>query len=369
MFYVLQLLTYFLDQNTLILTQTTAPIENAKITEKNKEIKLLKSQLNSLEEQIGELQDRENALKRSLDVKTVECKREKEINTLLMQKQSNSEKRENISAGDRPQQEARKKVRGLCCHEMLKPKSCPFPNCMFSHQISDEDRSNQAFVTAAQQKKLSIQSKRQSENLSNPICEVVFKNGPGSCNPECNDFHALDFDRIKRGICYLHITGTCQRGNRCWFTHQVPLSVRNDPRTIKAADDFTKAWKLKSESRNNGLVDNIEESLASGNTNTGTEENNYIEEIPDNTQNVHHPNSHGVYQNPNDLTENRNVLPPVYNDVQNQPQRQPSFDDSFLLLVKTMIQDQIRQCISQPTQQYMPYPPWATFQPPVNPTM
>ena len=69
----------------------------------------------------------------------------------------------------------------------------------------------------------------------------------------------------------------------------------------------------------------------------------------------------------------------------NDPQCQPPFSDPFLLLVKTMIQDQVRQLVVPPSQvQYSPltpqmeypplmsqiqYPNWPVHQPQGIPTM
>ena len=234
--------------------QTNTSVEDGKITTKNKEIRSLKTQINALEEEIGDLQDKEKNLERLLNVKTAEYDREKDINSLLMQKRLcnlQDDKQATLQRNDNV-----KKIRDLCCHEMSKAGSCTFKKCMFSHDISDQDRNNSVKKNKAEQQLLAIEARKKSNETAKTsplsstannidVCETVFKNGAGSCTQDCPKRHELDFSRIKKGICHLYIAGECRRGTNCWFTHEVPNSIKNDNNRLLLAKDFIRSRKEK----------------------------------------------------------------------------------------------------------------------------
>ena len=49
--------------------------------------------------------------------------------------------------------------------------------------------------------------------------------------PECGKNHNLNFKKISRGVCFreFHTAGSCNRGNRCLFSHEIPERLRTDP--------------------------------------------------------------------------------------------------------------------------------------------
>ena len=239
----------------------------AKVSEKTKELNLNKEQIDALENRIGELEVQSKEYKRKLDVKSAEYEKEKDINAQLA-KNTNVQKRlqeqqtqttneETIPSKNQNNNQRilqQKPLRGLCCHEVVEKGSCPFSRrCMFSHNVTDGDRQNRETVIAAEQTKMNyITRKQQKEERREreiepdtiDVCEKAYWNGP---NPgcTCSKSHNLDFDKIKRGTCQLYILGKCRRRENCWFSHEVPKSVREDETTIEKAKHFAEKRKKK----------------------------------------------------------------------------------------------------------------------------
>ena len=222
---------------------------NEKIADKNKELKHNKIQLNSLEDRIGELEKENEKYRRKLNVKTAEHQREQEVNLLLTQK-INARVETPIlppptsNLNNDGIDQNKRKSRGLCCHEIIDKNSCPFsPKCMFSHDITEADRDNPEIIAMAEQRKLTYLKRRadkdrkeEDSTTNNNVCEIAFENGPNSCT--CDKFHNLKFERIKRGICHWYVLGKCRRGEDCWFTHEIPQSIKEDASTIQRAKRF-----------------------------------------------------------------------------------------------------------------------------------
>ena len=346
--------------------QKSVSLHNGRMTEKNREIKLLKTQISSLEDRLGELDNAKEIYKRDLDVKTVDYEREKELNNLLTQRQNKSgEIRMQVPKENDADQEARRKRRGLCCHEVLKKDSCPFLNCMFTHMISDDDRNDPAKVANAEKKKSTVQIRNKQNDSKTDhldICETVFHGGEGSCKAECTKHHNLDFERIKRGVCHLYVLGKCYRQNKCWFTHEIPTSIKEDNVTIQAAANFLKYREQSAEAK---PVKNTKIATATGERNdtdggqkSDERTNNAMSSPRDmetsaislsgNDQNQAHSLNTNYTQQ-----ELQHQLKP-----KNQPQHQLPSHDPFLLQIKAMIQDQFRELMSQPqTVQYPQYYP------------
>ena len=368
----------------------------ARIADKNKELKQIKTQIGSLEDQLGEEKVSKEACERDLNVRTAELEREKELNKLLTRKHNeiaDQRSPDDVSHSTKVIRESKRKLRGFCCHELLTTNSCPFGNnCMFSHDISEETRKNPSEISEAQKRKAGISSRNiRRQHPGEPvnhdqICENVFQYG--SCTmPQCSKFHELDLQRVKRGICHLYVLDSCQRHERCWFSHEIPSCIKKDIDTIRQAKDFVK-------SRNEKYVDQRR-----GNNTTLTERSREVLTEDENRHDgieaersgicsrsalpTQHSDSGGAQDNKmvnnnqlvgegskqnnkrmhNDLSKQKHKIhvsgvPKVCFEPQNSnPQQKPQptlqlpSHDSFLLLIKTTIQDQIRQML-----QTVPYP-------------
>ena len=77
-------------------------------------------------------------------------------------------------------------------------------------------------------------------------------------------YHNLDFERIKRGVCHLYVLGKCYRQNKCWFTHEIPTSIKEDNVTIQAATNFLKYREQSAEAK---PVKNTKITIATGERN------------------------------------------------------------------------------------------------------
>ena len=62
--------------------------------------------------------------------------------------------------------------------------------------------------------------------------------------------HDLDYSKIKKGICFFEFTeeGSCKRQSECWFSHEIPASLRDDTETI---ENVNKSMKRIHEYRRN----------------------------------------------------------------------------------------------------------------------
>ena len=171
--------------------QEESPAESTKIADKNKEIKNLKTRTDPLEDHINELQGKLRGTKLKLDAAIANHDREVELNnfftrnpSIYLQHQNKDEQPPNVSVSTatdntnngskdtkiqnkdkqlpkvpvstatanttngskdlKMSRSASRKKRGVCGHELDKKGTCPFTDdrCMFSHDITDEDRNN-----------------------------------------------------------------------------------------------------------------------------------------------------------------------------------------------------------------------------------
>ena len=346
---------------------------SSKIAEKNKELKQLKTQISTLEDQVGTEKITNENCKRELDVKTAELQREKEINDLLTRKQ------EKITAKKRrstEELEAKKKSRGACFHEVLKQNSCPFIKCMFSHDVTDDIRNDPSKISEAKKKKASTATRNTQNSIRTEpqprqeICENAFRSG--SCDvPQCDKFHNLQFDRIKRGICHLHVLGLCNRQRKRWFTHEIPSSVKRNNDTIKAAKEFLETRKERhaatskdSHYQNRRCSADISDTEAprDGDVRGGTTIN---ATPPTHRGEILHSNkavqdqckpmqSQKTNESESNSVQNNHQGPSMHQRSNSDQQQKPvptlpiPSHDSFLFLIRTTIQDQIRQMFQMP---------------------
>ena len=350
-----------------------------KIAEKNKELKQAKTQINSLEETIGELSESKRKQERELAVSNLDYEREKELNILLTKKQNEEgSNRKAKSSTPPPQRESKRKVRGACCHEILEKGSCPFPKCMFTHAISEEERNDTARISEAQRKKSNIKyinkPNRYRSNPAQEPCETLFRNGPNTCREQhCNKSHNLDFTKIKRGVCHLYVVGNCKRGEKCWFTHQIPGVILNDKGTVREAENFIQRNEMSKQRKVSNRQQQHQEADLLMNPNPG---NRFASQL-------HHANTTSV-SNEEEAPE---YIQPHSNTYQSTPQQTPHLmhqqnyqgsqfqlpyqentchgqstvpklqgdntQNPFLLLVRSMIQDQLNQHLS-----YFQQPPY-----------
>ena len=280
----------------------TLQAENKPESEKTKEIKNLKTQVSALEDVVTKLKGNEKDLTCKLRVSSADHDREKELNTFLMRSSNRTQtleilepvkpsesgetrtntvevKRKEPSTNNDLSDSRNIRKAKFCFHEFHSKGSCPFKTkCLFSHNVSNEDRENQDLVekiqrikeekskTAKHNKKVNgeqqqqqllplqqapqlNQPPQQKRNISHNeqptishtqnICETAFINGPGTCrSTQCSKIHNLDFVRIRKGLCHHHVLGECKRKETCWFTHEIPQSIKNKGDTVKQAKDF-----------------------------------------------------------------------------------------------------------------------------------
>ena len=415
----------------IIDLQNAIPIVEPKIAAKNKEILSLKTQISALEATLSKMENDLQQHKRDLNVAQADHQREKELNTFFLRNQnreaSQNGKIDNIfpmkSSG--PQQPPNsqpqhdfcetvfKQGYGSCtpectknhkfnferlnrgvCHLYVKGKCRRNERCWFSHEIPESLKKDDNIIQAAEEFVNKRRTKKHSgENNTKPAhhrsenlpvqhnyCETVFTQGQGSCKPECPKYHDFGFVRLNRGICHLFVKGKCRRRERCWFTHEIPESIKTKSSTVQTAEDFLKKRKdntgnhSQHQTQTKGTQgkrskdnDNVAENEAQERTPTPTISNtstqaeatspqqqkqagNSTRRIPIEPMNIQQSDrctsfNYNSYDNSEQFVP-QNIQPPC-------PEMVPQ--DPFLLLVKTMIQDQLRQQLVTQTPQLPSY--------------
>ena len=351
----------------------------AKLTEKTKELNLNKEQIDALENHIGELKEINEKCQRQLDVKSAECEKSGEINLMLtrsLEKGSGSTPtlkpgsaentpyvpKQPYATGEAPKQNEsqKRKERVLCFHEVVDEGSCPFAaQCMFSHKVAESDRKNKTLFKEAEQKKSKYltrykqretKTRENADELGDEICEVAFWNGSNnSC--QCSKKHNLDFERLQRGPCQMYILGVCHRGKKCWFSHEIPKSVKEDQATVEKAKMFAAGRRKNHDNKScdYGKTDRSE------NMKNNPEINN---ERAANTMGILSPQ-----RDQNEPNQTPNCRTYHHEEQCKQPNLSTPMHDPFLLLVRNMIQDQIQQAMmSQPHPTMYPPQPIHYFQ-------
>ena len=258
-------------------------ITDPKTAAKNQAVAKLKTQVSGLEDQVNQLQGELRKAEVNLNVAKADYEAEKELNRFLVRRankaddalestmqQSQTPTEETASRSPKPLPQTGNQIldphpienlgakkrseRDFCFYEFFQVGSCPFPRCMFNHTIPEEEKINQQ----ARDKMNKLKSERQRRNqrpinASRPkeVCETVFKNGPNSCTTDCPCEHNLDFERIRNGVCHDYVLKQCRRRDKCWFSHQVPESMKIDDNVIKSAEKFTRIRAQKHELQQN----------------------------------------------------------------------------------------------------------------------
>ena len=122
--------------------------------------------------------------------------------------------------------------------------------CRFSHEIPDHVRQDKEVRRRIKEERDELwrrkavlmrvfpptvnqqneHNKGKSSKSRKAPCLKSFKN-KGSCKiKNCPDEHNLDYAKISNGICFddLDKEGSCKRGPRCRFTHEIPSILRQD---------------------------------------------------------------------------------------------------------------------------------------------
>ena len=280
----------------------------------------------------------------------------------------------NVRAQQRPHV---KKERDFCFYVFFDKDPCPFVRCMFSHDIPNDERSNQETTERMQkllnekknkQKQRYSYSRRPETGLDEDFCEKAFRNGPGSCS--CSKQHNLDYDRVRKGACYLYILDQCRWKEKCHFSHQIPHSIKSEAQVIKTAAEFVRARISK---RPVAMNQPKEQEKPYSNTNEHNENHHASNNIPPAQQRfpdrgIYHKIHSGkpgyIMGSPESLATNIVHTAPPNKYISQQPSLPPKAHvdnqghDSFLFSMKQCIQNQ------QPydNQQYL-YP---NSQPPMN---
>ena len=180
---------------------------------------------------------------------------------------------------------------------------------------------------------------------------------------------------IQRGICHLHVLGLCNRQAKCWFTHEIPSSIKRNNDIVKAAKEFLKTRKERraataknsdhqNRRRSAEISDTeapIAEDVRGGTTTNATPPTDRDETLHSSmTVQDQYKSMQSRKANERDSSSIQNSHEgPSMCQRSNSDQQQkpvptlptPSQDDSFLFLIRTTIQDQIRQMFQMP-----PYP-------------
>ena len=174
------------------------------------------------------------------------------------------------------------------------------------------------------------------------------KNRNRSVRTSLNEAENTSHEHFNRGPCHMFVLGQCQRGENCWFSHDIPIATMTNENTIEAAKEFAKRRSKSKNEYRNQPHENNEFDNQSYDNNT----------VPPKSFFDQPPQDEADKQKPAFMEGNSNEN----NKVDMINNQQPSQQDSFLLLVKTMIQDQLRQqgLSSQLQQQTCPQPQQAS---------
>ena len=99
--------------------------------------------------------------------------------------------------------------RDFCVFEYFGTEQCPFTRCMFQHTITEAQRNDTQIQERMLSKQQRVQQKRQNF-----------------------------LTKTAKGVCYYYILGRCRKDRTCTFSHQVPPNIKNDPTTIRQAEEF-----------------------------------------------------------------------------------------------------------------------------------
>ena len=335
---------------------------NPKTAASTQHINRLKTQVDSMETEVNHLRSEIDRLQNLLDVARADHNREKELNTLLVRKALAIEESTSKIKDVKPieiqpanEQEESKRIakdrtdhtefenedqreRDFCINEFFVPGSCTYRRCMFKHVITDENRQDQRNIDRLQRKSREIEARREfkAEKGAGPsvpnqkeICLTAFRNGENSCRAECPHEHNLDYQRIKKGICYFYISGTCHRDDKCWFSHEIPASIKTKPEVVKAATEFVKRMKDKKLAGRIERAENIENDnrqRKSESTSLDKEEKYEQQSIRSSSTDSQHQSS--LAETMQTSAEEKSVNQAARNDSRIPPEQQPTSSKS-----------------------------------------
>ena len=219
--------------------------------------------------------------------------------------------------------------RDFCISEFFNPGSCTYRRCMFKHAITDDNRQDQCIIDRLQRKRRDIETRREvnadngGETLASnqkEICLTAFQNGENSCKAECPHEHNLNYQRIRKGICYFYISGTCHREDKCWFSHEIPSSIKAKPEVMQASAAFVKRMKDK---KSNSSTESVE-NTSNNNRKRGNESSLLDEEKKNEQQFIRVPSSPEIRQRPAAEIIQTNTEQPSPNQFPRDDQRIPS---------------------------------------------
>ena len=251
---------------------STKQEEKKIINKENSEIRNLKSQIRILEEAIKDKEYQGRECLEQVKILAAEYEREKSINTILINKEVSIIKNRETDCLSKsgvlnsqyskeceynPDEDNGRGEREEF-NEMMNLDITGYSNYDDTYvedqkeiilginginNINKIDRSNQKEQGSINKNKIdeeTIIKEDEDHNVNvdeqNEICEQEFRKGPGGCKMrhDCKKKHMLNFNRIRRGLCYLEFDqiGSCKRENNCWFTHEIPDIVRQDEAVI-----------------------------------------------------------------------------------------------------------------------------------------
>ena len=101
-----------------------------------------------------------------------------------------------------------------------------------------EDKSTEDSGKDAPKKDLS------TDHTPKDFCEMAVRMGSVNCGkPQCSKRHDFDQQKLQEGLCFKELKRkkSCNKGNKCKYSHQIPSSLRNDAGFFQAVvDEFKK---------------------------------------------------------------------------------------------------------------------------------
>ena len=135
-------------------------------------------------------------------------------------------------------------------HSVATVESSHFDRQQLSNGVASLQRNDPTSSNEGEGQKVSLPSLvRRGE-----ICENAFLYGPNQCQIEtCTKFHELNFTKVRRGVCFkeFHRAGSCPRGKKCLFCHEIPDCLRQDAWMCESVEKQMKRAEQKKSDREN----------------------------------------------------------------------------------------------------------------------
>ena len=220
---------------------------------------------------------------------------------------------------------------------VTRPDDIPSETGMVTERPDEESRSCQDPGT----------SSRPTVELAQDICEIEFMEGSGGCTiRECNKKHDLDFIKIRRGICFKEFDspGSCPRKQKCLFSHEVPQCLRTDK---WLCDEVAKEKKRAIRKREERLLKNSiptdTRPLQNHRSSDRETPRSFSPANQNNHQHLHHEDQDKRHDDSTSRvqTDEQYKIPSQQCVVQPSEYTFPLDQQSFLQLIRSMIQEQI----------------------------